>query len=58
MTLTVDGQSRTVHTYADTVAEVLDDEGLTTAAHDVVLPAPSSAVADGDTVVLNRARPL
>jgi uncharacterized protein YabE (DUF348 family) len=58
LTLTIDGQSRTVHTYAGTVAEVLDDEGLTTASHDVVLPAPNAPVSDGDTVVLNRARPL
>jgi uncharacterized protein YabE (DUF348 family) len=56
--LTVDGQSRTVHTYADTVSEVLDDEGLTTAAHDVVLPGPTATLASGDTVVVNRARPL
>src|SRR5689334_21267252 len=40
LTLTVDGQSRTVHTYAGTVSEVLQDEGLKTASHDVVLPAP------------------
>jgi uncharacterized protein YabE (DUF348 family) len=58
VTLTIDGQSRTVHTYADTVSEVLDDEGLVPAAHDVVLPGPDAALASGDTVVLNRARPL
>jgi resuscitation-promoting factor RpfB len=58
VTLTIDGQSRTVHTYADTVSEVLDDEGLRTASHDVVLPAPSTTLASGDTVVVNRARPL
>jgi uncharacterized protein YabE (DUF348 family) len=58
LTLTVDGQSRTVHTYADTVSEVLEDQGLRTASHDVVLPAPGAAVADGDTVVVNRARLL
>jgi len=58
LTLTVDGHARTVHTYADTVGEVLDDQGLRTAAHDVVLPAPETRLADGDTVVVNRARPL
>lgn len=56
--LTVDGQTRDVGTYAGTVAEVLEEEGLTLAAHDVVLPAPDQAVADGDAVVLTRARPL
>jgi uncharacterized protein YabE (DUF348 family) len=58
VTLTVDGQARTVHTYADTVTELLDDEGLRTASHDVVLPAPNAPVGNGDTVVVNRARPL
>ena len=58
LTLTVDGQSRTVNTYAGTVSEVLQDQGLKTAAHDVVLPAPDAVVTDGDTVVVNRARPL
>ncbi|MEU2350300.1 ubiquitin-like domain-containing protein [Modestobacter sp. NPDC049651] len=58
VTLTVDGQSRDVHTYAGTTGEVLADEGLTPAAHDVVLPGTSAEVADGDTIVLNRARPL
>ncbi|MCF6744362.1 DUF348 domain-containing protein [Blastococcus sp. KM273128] len=56
--LTVDGQTRDVGTYAGTVAEVLEEEGLTLAAHDVVLPGPDQAVADGDAVVLTRARPL
>ena len=39
LTLTVDGQAREVGTYADTVGEVLEDEGLQPPAHDVVLPA-------------------
>ena len=58
LTLTVDGQAREVSTYADTVGEVLAEEGLETQAHDVVLPDPDATVGDGDTVVLNRARPL
>jgi uncharacterized protein YabE (DUF348 family) len=58
VTLTVDGQVRTVGTYASTVAEVLDEEGLEPADHDVLLPAAEQAIADGDAVVLSRARPL
>ena len=58
LTLTVDGQSRQVTTYAGTAAEVLADEGLVPAAHDVVLPALGADVSDGDTIVVNRARPL
>jgi uncharacterized protein YabE (DUF348 family) len=58
LTITVDGQSREVRSYASTAGEVLADEGLRPASHDVVLPDPGSSVADGDTIVLNRARPL
>jgi uncharacterized protein YabE (DUF348 family) len=58
LTLTVDGQSRSVSTNAGTVGEVLEEEGLTPASHDVVLPAENATVSDGDTVVLNRARHL
>ncbi len=58
LTLTVDGQAREVRTYAGTVGEVLEDEGLQTQSHDVVLPDAAAPVSDGDTVVLNRARPL
>src|SRR3569833_1316485 len=57
VTLTVDGQSTEVCTYAATAGEVLADEGLRPASQDVVLPEPGSAVGDGDTIVLNRARP-
>ena len=58
VTVTVDGQARSIGTYADTVGEVLEEEGLEPASHDVVLPAVHQAVTDGATVVLNRARPL
>jgi resuscitation-promoting factor RpfB len=58
VTLTVDGQVRTVGTYASTVAEMLDEEGLEPADHDVLLPSAEQAIADGDAVVLSRARPI
>ncbi|RBY86152.1 resuscitation-promoting factor [Blastococcus sp. TF02A-26] len=58
LTLTVDGQVQEVSTYADTVGEVLEEEGLEPRSHDVVLPDTGASVSDGDTVVLNRARPL
>ena len=58
VTVLVDGQSRSVDTYAATVGEVLADEGVAPGEHDVVLPAVDETLTDGDTVVLNRARPL
>ncbi|MGZ8750490.1 MAG: ubiquitin-like domain-containing protein [Pseudonocardia sp.] len=57
VTVTVDGQARTVGTYADTVGELLEEEGLEPAAHDVVLPASHQSIDDGDTVIVHRARP-
>jgi uncharacterized protein YabE (DUF348 family) len=58
VTLLVDGQTREVGTYAATVGEVLEDEGVPAGEHDVVLPAPDQSLDDGTTVVLNRARQL
>jgi resuscitation-promoting factor RpfB len=58
VTLTIDGESREVSTYADTAGEVLADEDVAVAPDDVLLPSADSRVDDGDTVVLNRARPL
>lgn len=58
VTLTVDGQVQTVGTYASTVAEMLDEENLEPADHDVLLPRAEQVLADGDAVVLSRARPL
>lgn len=58
VTLVIDGQSRAVDTYAATVGEVLDDEGVAATEHDTVLPAVEETLDEGDTVVLNRARPL
>ncbi len=58
VTITVDGDSREVSTYAATAGELLTDEGLEVADEDVVLPSVDAPLGDGDTVVLNRARPL
>ena len=40
--LSVDGKPRTLHTFADDVAELLADEGVAVGAHDVVAPAPGT----------------
>ena len=58
VTLTIDGQAREVGTYASTVGEVLEEEGVAADEHDVVLPAVDEPISDGGSVVLNRARPL
>ncbi|WRQ79826.1 ubiquitin-like domain-containing protein [Streptomyces sp. MUM 178J] len=56
--LSVDGTPRTLHTYADDVAELLADEGVVTGAHDLVSPAVGEPLTDGDEVVVRYGRPL
>ncbi|MFJ5265970.1 ubiquitin-like domain-containing protein [Streptomyces sp. NPDC088387] len=56
--LTVDGVPRDLHTFADDVTELLEEEGLDVGAHDVVAPAPDMALASGDEVVVRYGRPV
>ncbi|MHA6796722.1 transglycosylase family protein [Pseudonocardia bannensis] len=58
VTITVDGQNRTVHTFADSVAGALGSAGLDTAPQDRVEPALSTDLSDGDQIILSRARML
>ncbi|MFI6248689.1 ubiquitin-like domain-containing protein [Streptomyces sp. NPDC051016] len=56
--LTVDGRPRTLHTFADDVTELLTEEGVPVGAHDVVAPAPGTALASGDEVAVRYGRPV
>lgn len=56
--LTVDGQPRTVHTFADDVGGVLRRQGVAVGAHDIVAPRPDQPVHDGDEVAVRYGRPL
>ncbi|GAA2539168.1 resuscitation-promoting factor [Pseudonocardia hydrocarbonoxydans] len=56
--LSVDGQERTLHTFAGDVAGALAAAGLRPGPQDRVQPAPATDVADGDYIIVNRARPL
>ncbi|MEU6374246.1 ubiquitin-like domain-containing protein [Streptomyces sp. NPDC046909] len=56
--LTVDGKPRTLHTFADDVTELLADEGVAVGAHDVVAPAPGTALASGDEIAVRYGRPV
>ncbi|MER7758606.1 ubiquitin-like domain-containing protein [Streptomyces sp. NPDC097619] len=56
--LTVDGTPRTLHTFADDVGELLAAEGLDVGAHDLVAPAVTGDLDDGDEIVLRYGRPL
>ncbi|MFD6274290.1 ubiquitin-like domain-containing protein [Streptomyces sp. NPDC060209] len=52
--VSVDGTSRTLHTFADDVGELLEAEGVTVGTRDTVAPAPATGLDDGDEVVVRR----
>ncbi|MET7492468.1 ubiquitin-like domain-containing protein [Streptomyces sp900116325] len=56
--LTVDGEPRTLHTFADDIGELLDEEGVTVGAHDVVTPAPVGDLDNGDEITVRHGRPV
>ncbi|WP_369169960.1 ubiquitin-like domain-containing protein [Streptomyces sp. R28] len=56
--LSVDGEPRTMHTFADDVTELLSEEGVDVGAHDVVAPAPGAALTNGDEVEVDYGRPV
>jgi uncharacterized protein YabE (DUF348 family) len=58
VTLTVDGNASEVHAFAKTVGDLLDKQGIEVGPKDIVAPAASSSLGEGDTVVVRYARPL
>jgi uncharacterized protein YabE (DUF348 family) len=58
ITVDVDGVEHSVRTYAGTVGEVLEDEGISTGAHDSLSPSPSASVGDGGKIVVQRGKLL
>ncbi|WP_424213346.1 ubiquitin-like domain-containing protein [Streptomyces sp. BI20] len=58
VTLTVDGVPRSLHTFADDVGELLDDEDLGVGGHDLVAPGTETEIDDGDEIVVRYGRPV
>ncbi|HTJ68868.1 MAG TPA: ubiquitin-like domain-containing protein [Actinospica sp.] len=58
ITLSVDGQTQTVHTFAGTVGAVLTADGISTGSKDVVSPAAGSSASDNETITVRYGRPL
>ncbi|MBV8933776.1 MAG: transglycosylase family protein [Kutzneria sp.] len=56
VTVDVDGKPMTVHTYAGTVGEVLQKQGLSAGEHDALMPSAGTSIADGGKIVLQRGR--
>jgi uncharacterized protein YabE (DUF348 family) len=58
VTLTVDDHTQTVHAFASNVGDVLASKGIHLDSHDLVSPAPSAAVHDGQHLVVRYGRQL
>jgi uncharacterized protein YabE (DUF348 family) len=58
VTVVVDNEAHTVHTYADNVSGALDSAGLHADDKDALAPTADSKVDDGSRIVLKRGRPL
>ena len=58
VTLSIDGHQRKVTTFAHTVGDVLDSEGIQVDQHDLVSPMPNQSFRNGETIVVRYGRPL
>ncbi|MGI8993042.1 MAG: transglycosylase family protein [Nocardioidaceae bacterium] len=58
VTIAIDGKEKTVTTYGDTVADVLESEGVDLRAHDAVAPQLGTAVDEGSRIAVSYGRQL
>ena len=58
VTLSLDGESTEVTAMGDTVADVLEDEGIELGEHDIVVPSPDEEISEGSRINVKFARPL
>jgi uncharacterized protein YabE (DUF348 family) len=56
VTISVDGQDRTISTLSGSVAGALEDAEITVGEHDTLAPAGDAGIADGSRIVLNLGR--
>ena len=56
--VSVDGETREVTTFGDTVGEVLAAEGIEVSERDIVAPGPDEAIAEGSSINVRFARPF
>ncbi|MFD7661683.1 ubiquitin-like domain-containing protein [Streptomyces sp. NPDC059788] len=54
----VDGEPRTLHTFAADVGDLLADEDVEVGAHDLVQPAADAALTSGDEITVRYGRPM
>jgi uncharacterized protein YabE (DUF348 family) len=58
VTLSLDGRTQQVHTFGDSVRDVLADQHIRVGKHDAVAPSLSSSLEEGQTIAVRYGRPL
>jgi uncharacterized protein YabE (DUF348 family) len=58
VTISVDGEPKQVTVFGDTVADVLDSEGIDITDRDEVAPSPDQSITDGSKISVRYARPF
>jgi uncharacterized protein YabE (DUF348 family) len=58
VTVSVDGKESQVHTFGDSVGQVLASQGIEPQAHDSIVPSVDSPVNDGSRIAVRLGRPL
>lgn len=58
VTVDIDGHEAQIHTYDQTVGQVLASQGITPGPHDAMSPSPNAPVTDGGRIVVERGRLL
>lgn len=58
VTLSVDGNASTVHSFASTVGDILKKQNISIHQHDVVVPGPNTPLSDGEKIVVRYGRKL
>ncbi len=58
VTLSVDGEEQTIRVFGDSVADVLEAEGIELSDRDVVQPSVDSSISDGSEIAVRYGRPV
>jgi uncharacterized protein YabE (DUF348 family) len=58
VTISVDGSTRQIHSFASTVGAALSSDNIATGSHDLVSPGPAAALSDNSTITVKYGRPI
>ncbi|HEU5354486.1 MAG TPA: ubiquitin-like domain-containing protein [Actinocrinis sp.] len=58
VTVSVDGSTRQIHSFASTVGAALSSDNISTGSHDLVTPGPAASLSDNSTITVKYGRPI